>query len=167
MTWRVPVKLPEPVWVSQEPPPRSVRIVRHDSVAYGGLLTYCRARLTCPANKIWVPRSIWLRVIASANVGTRQPYLSIADLNGLAGSLGMYYCATTLTQESSGSGYYTWALGASHIATLNGGVEPWEVNAMPSMLMTDGFILHPDIQNEIAGDSYIVNAIIDEYDSGT
>jgi hypothetical protein len=114
-----------------------------------------------------MPRSVWLRVIASANVGTRQPYLSIADLNGIAGSLGFYYCLTSCTQEASGSGYYSWAQGATHTANYNGGVEPWEVNAMPQFVMTDGFILHPDIQNEIAGDTYIVNAIIDEYDSGT
>ena len=78
----------------------------------------------------------------------------------------MFYQATECTQESISSGYYSWAGGATHTAVYNAGVEPWETNAMPPILMTFGFILHIDVQNEIAGDTYIVNAILDEYDSG-
>ena len=167
MDLRVPVRLPEPVWVSSEPPPRSVRIVRRASLSYGGLLTYAKKYLTVPDDKIWIPRSLWLRVITSSTVGTRQPFLSIADLNGISGSLGFFYSMTACTQEASGSGYYSWAQGASHNAVYYGGSEPWESNAMPDVLMSDGFILHPDVKDELVGDTYIVNAIIDEYDSGT
>jgi len=117
--------------------------------------------------KIWEPVSIWFRVITDANVATRNAGLSIADSTGLTGNLGLFYSLGGATQESISSGYYCWAVGATHNSVLKDGSEPWETNGLPYIKLTEFQLIHPLLYNEQAGDNYVVNVIYNEYDEGS
>ena len=167
MSWpRVPVSIPEPVAVNQVAHSRSVRRIVRGYVPYGTLTQWSFDNLEVPMGKIWEPVSIWYRVITSAVVATRQAGLSIADSQGLTGNLGLFYSLCATSQESISSGYYCWAVGATHNAAYHGMNEPWETNGLPQILLTEFQLIHPLIYNEQIGDNYVVNVIYNEYDAG-
>lgn len=167
MTWRVPVSIPEPVAVNQVLHSRSIRRIVRQPVANGQLLLFATNFLTVPMGKVWEVQSVWFRAITDSTFIYRNAGLSIADFNGITGNLGLFYSLCEVQQDYSSSGYYSWAIGASHNSVLRDGSQPWETNGLPLIQLTEGQTVHPLFYNEQIGDNYVVNVIYNEYDEGS
>lgn len=163
----VPVRTQEPVPVTTPAIPRSVRVpvsFTTDTAHPATYQTYLRA----PKGKRWQVQSLSLRLSTSAFVCNRRVGIAIRDSKSPTFSRFVWQDLAESEQIASCDGFYAWALGAGHHASvLDIGTtpQPWEVNSLPAIILDEDFEVAPFILQQSIADVLYVDGIIDTWDA--